>query len=126
MPTPANDQSFVGNANYLELVATCIAILVWAPKLKGSMIIIESDNLSTVPFLHRGRSTSLPAICWLKRVFYSSLQYDYHVSARHYPSSQNALADALSRLAGGPVQHRRFIDSLAHPLTTQILSDCNS
>ena len=37
----------------MELVAACIALLVWQSNFTNCMAIIESDNAATVSFLNR-------------------------------------------------------------------------
>jgi hypothetical protein len=98
VPTPELDGSFEKNINFLELIAACVAILVWAPNLAGASVIIESDNASTVSFMQRCTTKNLAAIAWLKLVFACSMKYDFYVTARHTPGKLNIQADALSRL----------------------------
>ena len=103
VPTLAIDQSSGAKVSYLKLLAECITILVWAHELKDSIIIIESDNASTVSFLHRETTKSFAAIRWLKRVFHYSLRYDYPWTGTTLFWLANVLVDALSRLAKRPV-----------------------
>lgn len=42
------------NINYLELIAACLPLLIWAPLLSGHYVLVESDNASTEAFLNRG------------------------------------------------------------------------
>lgn len=77
---PTIDESFKGYINYLELLAACIPILVWAPSIEGCRIVVRSDNTQTVAFLNRGTTKNLAALKWLKYVFNCCLRYNIRVT----------------------------------------------
>ena len=62
VPQPLVDQELVGNINYLELVAACLPLLIWAPYFSGKRVVIASDNKSTVSFLNRGTTKNPVAL----------------------------------------------------------------
>ena len=119
--SPALDTSFTENINFLELMAAIIAVLVWAPKLAGSLVIIQSDNQSTVSFLKKCTSKNLAAVSWLKKTFYASLEHDFRVTASHTPGVTNVLPDALSRLADKESHLSFFVENFAYSLPSSDL-----
>ena len=108
--------SFDENINYLELVSAILALLIWAPALTGAMVMIYSDNQSTVAFLNKCTAKNADAVAWLKEVFYASLRYDFRFSARHTPGITNTVPDALSRLTESKKHLDTFINEFSHAL----------
>lgn len=111
LPPPNVDESLKKNINFLELIAACLPVLVWAPVLVGQKILVLSDNTQTVAFLNRGTTKNLDALKWLKLVFDSCLKYDIRVIAAYSPGVGNVLADALSRLTESENHTVRFFQN---------------
>lgn len=95
---PLVDLELLNNINYLEMLAACLPLLVWDPAFHGCLVLVESDNISTVSFSKRGSCKFLPALLWLKLEFCASYQFNFVVDARHVSGKDNNFADALSRL----------------------------
>ena len=115
VPQPLVDKTLVGNINFLELIAACLPLLVWAPLFTGKRVVIASDNKSTVSFLNRGTTKNAVALLWLKLVFNASLKYDVHFDAIYHPGVQNVATDALSRLSISPSYGEKFFEVFAAP-----------
>ena len=115
IPPPAVDSVLAGNINFLELIAACLPLLVWAPLFTGKRVIIASDNKSTVSFLNRGTTKNPVALLWLKLVFYASLEHDFRLDAVYHPGVQNVAADALSRLSISPSYAGKFFEVFTTP-----------
>ena len=115
--------SFSTNINYLELIAACLPLLVWSPLFTGCHVTVLSDNTQTVAFLKRGTTKDLTALKWLKLVFYTSLQFDFHVSAAHCPGLGNVEADALSRLSESSNHVDRFLNAFNHSFPGPLLTE---
>lgn len=98
LPSPSLAHKLEGNINYLELIAVCVALLVWSPSLVKKHVVIQTDNMATVAFINRGTTRDCDALRWLRLVFYNSLKYDFRYSAVHCPGAQNVIADKLSRI----------------------------
>ena len=113
--SPVLPISFATNINFLELIAACLPLLAWSPLLTGCHVSVLSDNTQTVAFLKRGTTKDLVALKWLKLVFYASLQFDFRVSAAHYPGVDNIEADSLSRLSESSRHAERFLAAFHHP-----------
>lgn len=96
---PLRDLELFNNNNYLEMVAAYFQLLLWAPVFRGCLVLVESDNISTVTFLKRGYCESPPALWWLKLIFCASHQFDFVVDGRHFSGKDNNFADALSRFS---------------------------
>jgi len=99
VPAPRLSEAIKKNINFLEMVASCIAVLSWQQLLEGHMVVVSSDNTSTVAFLNRGTTKNPEALGWLKLVFYASVRWNFRVRAIHCPGVENVEADALSRIS---------------------------
>ena len=42
VPSPSVDEELIDNINYLELVAACLPLLIWAPCFEGKRVIIST------------------------------------------------------------------------------------
>lgn len=65
--------------------------------LTGTLVVVESDNASTLVFLNRRTVKNCEALKWLK-LFFKPCTHDFYVSARHVPVHENLTADAISRI----------------------------
>ena len=119
--SPLLPPHFLTNINFLELIAACLPLVVWAPLFSGCHVTILSDNTQTVAFIKRGTTKDLAALKWLKLVFYASLRFDFRVSAAHCPGLDNVEADALSRLSESPKHVDRFLKAFNHVFPGPIL-----
>lgn len=94
--------------NFLELVAACVPVLVWSPLFCNTEVVILSDNIATVSFTSRGTTENLPALKWLKLLFYAGCTFNFFVSARDTPEVANIAADALGGLLVSPSFEKIF------------------
>ena len=115
VPQPLVDSDLLSNINYLELIAACLPLLIWAPQFSGKQVTIASDNKSTVSFVNRGTTKNHTALLWLKLVLYCSLKHDFRFNAIYHPGVQNVAADALSRLAISSSFGSKFLETFSHP-----------
>ena len=84
--------------NLLELLAVRKAVQAWANELKGTRLLVFSDNSTTVSYLNRQGGTRSKLLCqqtWDFLLWCQSLNIS--VSASHVAGKQNTFADALSR-----------------------------
>lgn len=85
------------SSNYRELLTAVLAIERWGAALRGSRILIRTDNTTTVRVANTGDTPS-PELEPLARRLYEAVQrHGVAVAARHIPGLKNGLADALSR-----------------------------
>ena len=113
---PALGSSLVENINFIKLIAAVIAILVWAPTLTGSRVVLYIDNQSTVSFLTKCTTKNIAAIAWLKKLFYASSKHNFDVTACHISGANNVLPDALSRLVESQSHMRMFLTDFPYSL----------
>ena len=78
-----------------ELIAVVYAVRKWQNYLQGRHFIIKTDHHSLKYFLHHRANTAFQQK-WVSKL----LGYDYEIQFKN--GSQNAVADALSRLPGVP------------------------
>lgn len=83
--SPLIHESFRTNINFLELVAACVAVLVWRQLFRDTEVVIFSDDTATVSFISRGTAENFHALKWLKILFYVGCTFDFFVSTRHTP-----------------------------------------
>lgn len=109
IPCPLLHESLQYNISFLELVAACLPLLVWAPCFPYYIIIVLPDNTQAVFFLNRGTTKNAEVLRWLKMVFSSSIRYDFWAAAVYTRGVKNVSANALSWLHENEVQQKRFL-----------------
>ena len=86
-----------------ELYAITAAVNTWGHLWKRKKVLFHYDNQSVCAIWQKG-STKQPEIMALVRMLYfCAAQFDIHVMITHITGTNNAIADALSRL-----KFRRF------------------
>lgn len=93
--------------NFLELLAACMALIVWSPEFPGKIVTVLSNNTQTVSFLNRGTTKNPEALHWLKLIFAASHANDFRVIAQYCPEVGNISADSLSRLTENSLFEKR-------------------
>ena len=81
----------------LEMISIVLAIYLWKQSFKGKRIQFSSDNLSVVSILSKKTSTSPRVIVLVIEIVILSLMYDFQINAIHVRSSENGIADSISR-----------------------------
>ncbi|MEW8547701.1 MAG: reverse transcriptase domain-containing protein [Candidatus Thiodiazotropha sp.] len=84
--------------NSKELLAVYLAVCRWAPHWQNKRIYIQSDNVTTIAAINRGTSRNPFLMACLRRLFWLSAQFNFHITARHLPAVVKTLADNSSRL----------------------------
>ena len=83
--------------NEQELYAVVRAFLHWAPRLRGMVVVLLSDNSAAVGACNNMMSP-IPQVNRLLTEFsLASTEHDISVVVRHIPGVRNVAADALSR-----------------------------
>lgn len=93
---PAKD---FGNINVFELVPVYLGVHRWKAQFTSHRIIIVSDNYQVVCMIKTGRSKNATCMKWLKKIFWLGVEYDIEFEAEYIRSSDNIIADCLSRLS---------------------------
>lgn len=84
--------------NEKEVAAVAIAAHRWAPYWTNKKVIIYSDNTVTVASLNKGTSRNREIMKCLRSLFWLSAKFNFHLTAKFLPGTQNILADSASRL----------------------------
>ena len=91
----------------LELVAHVIAYHLWAPKWENCQVTIHTDNEACYWLLTKGRSREEIHLQMSRWLAMQEISMDFRSTSAWIPTSENNLADALSR-AGDPKQRQKF------------------
>ena len=81
----------------LELVAIMIALQRWNHNFINSRVLINRDNLQVRYMLYKDRSMNSFANECLKSIFWNCVAMNMYLSPCYIPSSDNYVADILSR-----------------------------
>ena len=106
--TPPDEFSELTIAD-LELLAHVVSVRLWGPGWKGSEVAIHTDNMATFFLLTNGRSRDDRRLRMSRCIATSEIQCQYRIVPKWIPTTENTLADALSRIAD-PSQRKRFQD----------------
>ena len=98
------------NIAYLEMMAIIISLKLWAPMLAGKRICIQCDNLSCCHVLTNGKSKDLFLQAAMREVVYLLATHQVELKVVHILTSQNSVADWLSRWPLGGEVRRKFQD----------------
>jgi hypothetical protein len=91
-------EQVMGSMPALELLAIVISLMVWAPSLCGSRVVLYSDAMATVRAVDRQSAAAWTMVQLSRavRVVASCCSVDLHIA--HIDGERNKLADAASRL----------------------------
>lgn len=89
------------NINYLELYPALFAARKWGSFWRDCHIVLRTDNTSVVCFINTGTCRNSEAMDVLRELFWLSVEYNFHLTARHLKGSLQHICDKLSRLAEG-------------------------
>ncbi|XP_037647425.1 uncharacterized protein LOC119501251, partial [Sebastes umbrosus] len=80
-----------------EIYPVAVACHVWGQHWKRKRITVLCDNIAVVGIINRGRSSSKDIMPFMRSITWSSVIYNFIITARHVPDHFNSLADSLSR-----------------------------
>ena len=84
--------------NHKEALTLETAVCHWAPRWTNKKIHVFCDNQCAVSVINKGRSKDPFVMQSLRRIFWWSALFNFHISASYVPGQYNNLADAISRL----------------------------
>jgi len=87
---------------WAEMFAALAAVLVYAPFVANSSVLLLMDNSSDVGAINRQSSRSKSVCLLVRALFDLSYRYHFAIRAQHIAGTSNVLADFLSR----PSLHR--------------------
>ncbi|CAC5414227.1 unnamed protein product [Mytilus coruscus] len=102
--------------NELEAFSVILAAIRWAKQWQNKRVIIFSDNMVTVNCINKGTSKNKTLMSYLRRLFWLSSRFNFHVVAMHVQGKDNILADSISRLHETPAFVYFLRDCLPAPL----------
>ena len=83
---------------YLELYALTATILNWVHRFKNKRIILFCDNQSVVQMINQTSSSCKQCMVLIRMIVLKSLNENVCIFAKYIKSSENKVADFLSRL----------------------------
>ena len=83
---------------YLELLGVAAAVLTWSDQIRNKSFIIFCDNQAVVEMLNKMTSTCKNCMYLIRLITFDNLIHIQRIFARYIKSSQNDLADSLSRM----------------------------
>ena len=84
--------------NHKETLAVVLAALYFSPLWVNKRIYILSYSTATVGIINRCSTREPRVMETLRYLFWLSVRYNFHITARHVPSHKNGDADCVSRL----------------------------
>jgi hypothetical protein len=88
--------------NSLELMTVLVVLRAWSSKMVGRCFAFWTDNSATVDSLNSGRSQAKFRQQVLREIAMITAQSDIHIRPRYIPSSENRMADCMSRIPESP------------------------
>ena len=96
---PPTFDSTQKNINVYELWPVVAGLHRWAPHYRNSCLHVITDNMQVLAMLNTGRSCNKVRMTWLRELFWICFVNNIDIFATYIKSSDNVLADALSRAA---------------------------
>ena len=86
------------NINVFELWPIVMGIKRWANKLRDMSVLVFTDNTQVLYMLLNGKSSNKNCMSWLREIFWICMIYNIEILPRYINTSNNLVADTLSRL----------------------------
>lgn len=86
------------NINHKETLAIVLAAQRWGPLWSHQRVVIHSDNQAAVQIINKGITASPVVMNALRKLFWLSALYNFHITAVYLAGTDNALADSISRM----------------------------
>ena len=94
-------EDFMGNCNlsieYLELGALVISIFIWSEKIKNKHFIVFCDNEAVVNMVNNFTSSCRNCRVLVRKLMTRCLDFNFRIITKHVKTSENGIADFLSR-----------------------------
>jgi hypothetical protein len=105
---PSEILSFNLHIGALEMLALVLCLHLWASNFRHSRIVILCDNLSTCIAINSGKAKCPFLQKYIREICFISAVYEFEIKAQHISSSENRLADHLSRFEQGEFHRNEF------------------
>ena len=94
-----NNHKFAENSiNWRELYAVVVAVATWGHMLASKKVLFHCDNMSIMYILKSGVSKDAKLMTLVRALFYMCAKHNIEISSVYVSSTDNGLADSLSRL----------------------------
>ena len=80
-----------------ELLAVVVALSTWGHRLQGKRVRFYIDNSAIVQVINKGCSRNSDLMTLVRWLFFIAAGHGFEFHAEYLPSTDNAIADALSR-----------------------------
>lgn len=113
--------------NIKELLALTMGVRRWAPWYRDKHIVVYTDSSCVMYMVNKGTSTNRVAMQLIRELFWITVKFNCHLSARHIRGVDNFASDFVSRLDEHPSWPSDLInlnlqcDDLIHHLTPRCL-----
>ena len=94
--------------NLQETYTVLVELRRWKQDLSDKWLTVRTNNTTTVRVINKGTSPNTQTMCWLREIFCLSTLNNVRITARYISTSENTVADALSRLHDS-CQCKRFL-----------------
>ena len=94
--------------HHLEALAILVACRLWGCNWKGLRIIVQCDNKAVVSTLNSSRVQDHRLAVCLRAIWFVAASQEFELRATHLSSSDNRLADLLSRWHLNPDYKEQF------------------
>lgn len=95
---PVIPEHDIANINVLELYPVLEGLSRWKNLFRGHRVALVIDNLQVFYMIRTGRSVNKTCMLWLREIFWLCALNDIEITSEYIPSSENVIADTLSRL----------------------------
>ena len=96
-PERWSETGLLKDITFLELVPIALAVCLWKNQFQGKRIQFYCDNMAVVHILN-SKTAKVERVMELVRAIVKwSLLYNFHVNVLHVSSSDNGIADSVSR-----------------------------
>lgn len=88
------------NINTLEMWPVLVGLQRWAAYFSGKTITLYIDNTQVKHMIINSSSSNETCMEWLRQIFWTCIKHNIHLNPVYISSTDNFLADALSRVLG--------------------------
>ena len=94
--------------NYKETLAVVMAAECWGAAWSNKHVIVSCDNQAAVVIINKGSTGNLLVMLFLRRLFWISAVYNFHITACYVEGCKNVIADAFYRMHIGSYLFKAF------------------
>ena len=83
--------------SFLELYPIMISLSIWGISLRNKRIILHTDNQALEPIINSATSKNSEIMILVRRIVFTTMEYNIQIKAKYLPGKDNLLPDLLSR-----------------------------